>query len=144
MRLGVFALLLAVLIATPVGAESPTLAGIWLHENQRIKVEIAPCGAKLCGKIVWFKWPNDAEGAPLADLQNPDPALQARPLLGLQILRNLKYSGGATWEGGKIYNPDDGENYRAEMTLQADGTVLVRAYVLFPIFGETQIWTPVE
>lgn len=144
MRLAACALFLALLVATPVGAESPTLVGVWLHPNKRIQVEIVPCGDRLCGHIVWFKWPNDPEGAPLTDQQNPDPALQTRPLLGLNILQNLRYSGESTWEDGKIYNPDDGSNYRAQMTMQTDGTVLMRAYLLFPILGEDLLWTRVE
>jgi hypothetical protein len=30
------------------------------------------------------------------------------------------------------------------MSIQADGTLRVRAYVLLPIFGETEIWTRVR
>jgi hypothetical protein len=37
------ALILASLVtATPVGAQSPTPVGVWLHANERIRVEIAP------------------------------------------------------------------------------------------------------
>src|SRR3954451_22906847 len=45
------------LAGTSVGAESPTPVGIWLHPNERIQVEIAPCGDRLCGRIVWFRGP---------------------------------------------------------------------------------------
>src|ERR1700680_1402571 len=75
------ALVLACLVAaTPVGAQSPTPVGVWLHANGRIQVAIAPCNDRLCGKIVWFRWPNDASGRPLVDFKNPDPALRTRPL----------------------------------------------------------------
>jgi len=77
------ALVLACLVAaTPVGAQSPTPVGVWLHANGRIQVAIAPCGERLCGKIVWFKRPNDASGRPRVDFRNPNPALRTRPLLG--------------------------------------------------------------
>lgn len=130
--------------ATPVGAQSPTPVGIWLHSNKRIQVEIAPCGARLCGKMVWFRWPNDAQGLPLVDLNNPDRALRARPLLGLRILRGLRRAGERTWENGRIYNPDDGTEYRAKMSIEDDGTLHVRAYVLLPILGKTLVWTRVR
>jgi uncharacterized protein (DUF2147 family) len=139
------ALVLAgLLAATSVGAQSPTPVGIWLHPNGRIRVEIAPCDDRLCGKIVWFRWPNDTQGHPLIDLKNPDPALRTRPLLGLPILYGLRHAGERTWEDGKIYNPDDGRDYQALMSIQDDGTLRVRAYVLLPILGETQIWTRVR
>ncbi|MDH3234085.1 MAG: DUF2147 domain-containing protein, partial [Alphaproteobacteria bacterium] len=49
--------LLATLHAgTSIGAQSPTPVGVWLHPNKRIQVEIAPCGERLCGKMVWCRW----------------------------------------------------------------------------------------
>ena len=137
-------LFFALLSATPVGAQSPTPVGVWLHANERIQVEIVSCGDRLCGNIVWFKWPNDAQGLPLVDLKNPNPALRERPLLGLAILSDLRRAGELTWEDGKIYNPDDGKDYRARMSIQRDGSLRVRAYVLLPLFGENQIWKRVR
>jgi uncharacterized protein (DUF2147 family) len=134
----------ALLAATSVSAQSPTPVGVWLDANERIQVEIAPCGERLCGKIVWFRWPNDTRGLPLVDLKNPDPVLRTRPLLGLTILHGLRRAGERTWDDGIIYNPEDGVNYHALMSMQDDGTLRVRAYVLFPLFGKTLIWTRVR
>ena len=137
--------ILATLVAaTSVGAQNPTPAGVWLHPNKRIQIEIVRCGERLCGKMIWFRWPNNVQGLPLVDLKNPDRALRSRPLLGLRILRGLRRAGKRTWEGGKIYNPDDGEEYRALMSIPDDGTLRVRAYVLLPIFGKTPIWTRIR
>jgi uncharacterized protein (DUF2147 family) len=77
-------------------------------------------------------------------LKNDDPALRKRPLLGLAILYGLRRAGEDSWEDGKIYNPDDGVDYNATMSIQKDGTLRVRAYVLHPIFGKTLIWTRVQ
>lgn len=137
-------LLIALLAAPSASAQSPTPVGVWLHDNKRIQIEIAPCGELLCAKIVWFKWPNDAQGVPLVDLKNADPALRTRPLLGLTVLYGLRRTGDNTWEDGYIYNPDDGENYRASMSIQKDGSLRIRAYVLIPLFGHTFIWTRVS
>jgi uncharacterized protein (DUF2147 family) len=139
-----FALLFALLAASSGGAQDQTPAGIWLHANKRIRVAITPCGDRLCGKIVWFRWPNDAQGLPLVDLKNTNPALRNRPLLGLTVLNGLRRAGDGTWKDGKIYNPDDGVNYQALMSILGDGTLRVRAYVLLPTLGKTQIWTRVR
>jgi uncharacterized protein (DUF2147 family) len=129
------------LAATPVFAQNPTPVGVWLHDNKRIEIQIEPCGETLCGKLVWFKWPNDAQGLPLVDLKNPDAALRTRPLLGLTVLDGLHRTGENTWEGGNIYDPDDGESYAASMSIGADGSLQVRAYVLLPMLGKTLVWT---
>ena len=139
------ALLLACLVAaTPVGAQSPTPVGVWLHANGRIQVAIAPCGERLCGKIVWFKRPNDASGRPRVDFRNPDPALRTRPLLGLTILQGLRRTGERTWDDGQIYNPDDGTDYQALMSIEDNGDLRVRTYLLLPMLGKTQISTRVR
>ena len=144
MRRFAYALLFALLAATPVNAQSQTPVGVWLHANKRIRVAIAPCGDRLCGKIVWFRWPNDAQGLPLLDLKNANPALRTRPLLGLTVLNGLRRADDGTWKDGRIYNPDDGEDYRALMLVQADGKLRVRAYVLLPTLGKNLIWTRVR
>jgi uncharacterized protein (DUF2147 family) len=137
-------LLGALLAAAFASAQSPTPVGVWLHANQRIQVQIAPCGDRLCGRMVWFRWPNDAGGLPLVDLKNRDPALRTRPLLGLTVVRGFRRTGERTWADGRIYNPDDGVDYRALITMPNDGTLRVRAYVLVPLLGKTFVWTRVR
>lgn len=138
-------LLLGLLLAAlPASAQGPTPVGVWLHDNKRIEIEIAPCGDRLCAKIVWFRWPNDAQGLPLVDLKNSNAALRARPLLGLTVLEGLRRTGANSWEDGKVYNPDDGVDYQARMSMGEDGTLRIRAYVLLPLFGHTLVWTRVH
>lgn len=144
MRRIVYALLFALLAVTSGSAEGRTPIGVWLHANKRIQVAIASCGGRLCGKIVWFRWPNDAQGLPLVDLKNSDPALRTRPLLGLVVLRGLRRAGDGTWKDGRIYNPEDGVNYRAQMSIQEGGALRVLAYVLLPALGQTQVWTRIR
>lgn len=140
----VFALLLVSLAATSVSAQSLTPVGVWLDSSGRTEVEIAPCGDLLCGKIVWFRWPNDDDGLPMVDVKNNNPALRTRPLLGLAILYGLRRTGERTWEDGRFYYPDDGEDHRARMSILDDGTLRVRYYDLLPLFGETEIWTRIR
>jgi uncharacterized protein (DUF2147 family) len=123
--------------------QSPTPVGIWMHPNKRIQIEIAPCGEQLCGTLVWLQKPNDPQGAPLVDSKNKSPALRTRPLLGLSVLSGLRRTGDNSWEDGRIYNPEDGSDYDAQVSLQDDSTLLVRASVLHSLFGKTIIWSRV-
>jgi len=133
-----------VVLALPAAAENPTPIGVWLHPDKRIEIEIAPCGERLCAKIVWLKRPNGDNGQALADAKNKDPALRARPLVGLNVLQGLRAVGENEWEDGEIYNPDDGVNYRTRMSIESNGNLRVRAFVLVPMLGQTLIWTPVQ
>lgn len=129
---------------TAISRQSDTAAGVWLHANKRIEIEIAPCGERLCAKVVWLKKPNNAEGLPLSDVKNPDAALRSRRVLGLQVLSGMRHSGPDTWADGMIYNPDDGSEYRATMFLKGDGALRIHAYVLVSMLGKTLVWTRVR
>ena len=144
-------LLIAALIATTDASghtrdseQSPTPVGVWMHASERIKIEITPCGERFCGQIVWLSWLNDPKGLPLEDIKNSDPILRTRPLLGLIVLRDLRRVAASSWEGGKLYNPVDGKDYSALMSIEEDGSLHMRAYVLLPLFGQTQLWSRVS
>jgi uncharacterized protein (DUF2147 family) len=63
--------------------------------------------------------------------------------LGLTVLRGLRRASENNWTDGKIYNPNDGVDYQAQMSIQGS-TLRVRAYVLLPALGKTLIWTLVR
>jgi len=138
-----FSCMLPLLLLTtmPATATDATPVGVWLDDSKRIEVKVSACGEFLCGKLVWFKWPDDDQGLPVVDLKNKNWSLRSRPLLGLVVLRNLRATDDNMWKGGEIYNPDDGENYRVKMSIEDDQTLRVRVYDLLPLFGETHIWT---
>ena len=131
-------------LSLPAAAENPAPVGVWLHPDKRIEIEIATCGERLCAKIIWLKRPNGDDGHPLADVKNKAPALRKRPLVGLNVLQGLRAVGENDWEDGEIYNPDDGVNYRTRMSIESNGNLRIRAFVLLPMLGHTLIWTPVQ
>ena len=47
------------------------------------------------------------EGEPKVDTNNPDEALQSRPIVGLVMMKGFKYDGKGTWQKGTIYDPDN-------------------------------------
>jgi uncharacterized protein (DUF2147 family) len=107
-------LLLAVPAAT---AENPT--GDWTISSGRVTVRIVDCGAKLCGTIVALARPLDKAGKPKLDRRNPNPALRARPMIGVTVFNNMKPEGSNAW-AGKIYNADDGRTYSASAKLDGN------------------------
>lgn len=143
MNLSIATLMLASAHAS-VSTQEPGPKGVWLSPNQRYAVAIVSCGQDLCGKIAWLKSPNDAQGQPRVDAANPDPALHTRPILGLTVLQGLHQVDDHTWEDGTLYNPDDGGQYGASLSVASDGTLHVRAYELAAIFGKTIVLTRVS
>ena len=72
---------------------APTPDGIWYTKGEEsiIKVHTCPADADaLCGTLVWLKEPNEADGTVKVDKLNKDPAKQKRPMVGVDILLNMK------------------------------------------------------
>lgn len=135
--------LLAAGTAGAQGTASPI--GLWLTEGGKSHVQISQCGALLCGRIVWLREPNRPDGTPKVDLKNPDQTKRAQRIIGLTMLWNFaKSSDPNEWEGGRIYNPEDGETYKATMTLRRDGKLQVRGYVGISLLGKSQYWERVR
>jgi uncharacterized protein (DUF2147 family) len=94
-------------------------------------VEIYQQGNVLNGKIVWLK-----QGPETKDTHNPDEKLRSRKLMGVNILSGLSKKK-EKWEGGRIYNPKNGKDYKCSIWLE-DGKLKVRGYIGF--LYETQTW----
>ena len=142
--------LAGVLLATVMtsGALAADPKGVWLTEGRDAAVAIGPCGdgdwLLLCGRIVWLKDATGENGGPRLDTRNPDPARRSRPICGLVVMGGLKPAGPENWDGGSVYNPQDGRIYSGDMALLTDSTLRVRAYLGVPFFGQTQVWTRAE
>jgi len=132
-----FATLLAFALSVfvPVAASAAEATGEWLIEDGDARVRIAPCGGELCGNVAWIK-----EGAPTVDVNNPDPAKRARPLLGSAVLLGLKPSGAGEWTGS-LYDAENGRTYVGKLTVIDDHHVKVAGCVLGGLICESQTWT---
>ena len=69
-----------------------------------------------------------------------------KPKIGLEIIRGGQQSDGkAVWEGGKILDPENGNNYSLRLTPIEGGKKLeVRGYIGAPLLGRTQTWIRVQ
>jgi uncharacterized protein (DUF2147 family) len=119
-------LLLALGVAAAGRASAATPVGTWYAEGGAAKVVIEPCGEQLCGRVVWLRAPLDEDGCDLRDRHNPDPALRARKVEGLEVLRGLTRRPDGTWANGRIYDPATGRTYTCQLALDGDDRVRLR------------------
>ena len=121
--------------------------GKWLNEDKDAHVEIFMKGDKYFGKLVWIKEPIDSEtGKPKLDKHNPDPELQKRPSLGLELLTNFVFDDDE-WEDGEIYDPKTGKTYSCYMEFPDEDNLdrlKIRGYVGVSLLGKTTYWTKVK
>lgn len=147
MRAFAFALFALLLLVPDMRAEASGTAspvGRWVTEGGTSHVEIYRCGEALCGRIAWLKEPIGKDGKPKRDSKNPDPARRAQTIEGLTFLWNFAAAAPGEWDGGRVYNPLDGDTYRARMRMLPDGRLELRGYVLLPLFGGSQRWERVK
>ena len=123
-----------------------TCVGKWItidDETNKKKsiVELYKVDGKLYGKIIYLFPREGREESPKCKKCTDDRKDQ--PLVGLQIVRSLKWDG-EEWEGGTIVDPENGKIYTVKMWLEEGNANLlnVRGYV-GPIF-RTQKWVRVE
>lgn len=117
------------------------IVGIWLTGGEDpAKIQIYKAGEKIYGKIVWLKNPSN-NGKQRLDNNNPDKKNQSNTIIGLVILKGFKFDGDDEWEGGDIYDPENGKTYSCYMYLKDMNTLKVRGYVGISLFGRTETWT---
>jgi uncharacterized protein (DUF2147 family) len=134
---------LMVLLMAPSSARSAAsgdITGVWMTDDGQGAVQVDACGDMRCGRIVWLKTPLDAQGRPMRDANNPSPAERQRPLCGTQIVDGLKLQGDGSWDGGRIYDPEEGKSY--DVMMKTSGSRLeVTGYIGLKMMGETVVWT---
>ena len=133
--------LAALALAQPAAAESPE--GRWLTFDadtgaKRAVVEIRRQGPEFKGSIVELYLQKGEDPNPTCK-DCPGEA-RDRKILGLEIL-SLEYGSAATEFKGKVLDPEEGKVYRCTAVLEPGGKRLVlRGYVLLPIFGRIETW----
>ena len=125
-------------------ADGDELLGEWFNQEKDAKIEIYKCGSKFCGKIIWLEEPNEEDGTPKIDDENPNESLQNRPIMGLILLKDFEYKGENMWEDGTIYDPKSGKTYSCYLNLESPTRLKVRGYIGFSLIGKTNYWTRPE
>ncbi len=140
------ALTLLLVTSAALGAVAQKLSplGVWTNAEKKATFEIYQCGSKLCGKIVSIREPNDANGKPKTDSENPDPKLRSRPRLGMVFMQDFVYDDGNKWDDGKIYDPESGKTYSCYMKMENANQMEVKGYIGFSMIGRSQAWTRVK
>jgi uncharacterized protein (DUF2147 family) len=134
-------ILLSALALAKQGADD--IIGKWKTEKGGAWIEIyKSADGSYQGKIIKTnqKYGKDET---LQDKRNPDPSKRERPIIGLVILKDLRYDGEA-WNGGKVYDPERGREFDCKIWLEDNKTLKLRGYVGVPMIGQTETWQRIE
>lgn len=139
----VFAFLLYGKLAAVAG--EPNVLGVWLVGDKDYKIELYKNTAgELEGKVVWMKEPNDKNGKPRTDVDNPDEKLRSQPVMGLKTVTKFKWNEvDGAYTDGRVYKK--GKTYCGKIKLNTDGTLGLRGFLCSMSFiGKSDTWTRVK
>ena len=113
------------------------ILGEWLSEEKDGKVLIFKQGEKYFGKVVWGK------SSGKKDEKNPDHSLRNKDIIGSTILKDFSFKG-KSWEGGSVYDPNNGKSYSCTMKLKSNDELEIRGYIGISLLGRSTVWTRVK
>jgi uncharacterized protein (DUF2147 family) len=102
--------------------------------EDRSIVEVEERNGKLSGRIVSLIDPEEPN--PICDRCDTQDKRYNKPIIGMEIIRDMERSGQA-YEGGTILDPEDGRVYRCRIWLEGS-ELKVRGY--WGPFFRTQTW----
>jgi len=144
MKRTVLVLFLSLLISQAFAQAAQKIAGIWWNDKKTSKIEVKEENGKFIGTIIYINPEKYVNGEPEKDSENPDVKLRSRSRLGLQILSGLKFNASDhEWQGGSIYDPDNGKTYDCFAWFDKDPNVLyLKGYVAgIRWLGRSTTWT---
>jgi uncharacterized protein (DUF2147 family) len=122
--------------ATGASASQDRAIGRWSTPANHGVVEIRPCGGGICGRLIGSDVIRATPG--LRDTRNSDAAKRNRALKGIALLSGFHRTP-AGWDGGSIYNPEDGHTYKATITMTGANTLNLKGCIVWPAC-KTQQW----
>ncbi|WP_160143967.1 DUF2147 domain-containing protein [Chryseolinea soli] len=127
---------------TGINVMSPAerLIGVWESEEKNLLIKISKEGAHFVGTMTYYQCATETIMRSRVDIENPDPRLVSRKLLGLKLVEKLSYQGNDVWGGGKIYDPNSGKTYDARVQLTNSNTLVVRGYWRFRWLGRSMVF----
>lgn len=119
------------------------VTGYWLTANKASIVQFFKEGDVYQGKVAWQKQNKDKNGKPITDVNNPDKAKRNSPIIGIQMISNLKYNSKTKmYEGGKIYMPQTGKTYDCKVKLKNNNDQMeITATAGLSMISKTFTWS---
>ena len=103
---------------------------------------------KYYGKIEMLTVPNNPDGTPKKDPDNPKANLRDRDRLGMVIMNGFTWNASEQkWENGTIYDPKEGKTYDGYVYFEGDNTKVLklRGYVMgMTWLGRTSDWQRIK
>jgi uncharacterized protein (DUF2147 family) len=132
----IIALSVLCLLALAANAGVDTdIAGIWWSPQKDAKIEFfIDTSGKLAGRLIAMP----VKTAANMDVHNPEEAQRQRRVLGLVIFSGFRQVTKNHWVDGKVYDPESGGTFSAQIRLEDGDRMMMRGYLGLQLFGRTE------
>lgn len=113
------------------GAQEPpaSIEGRWKSPGGNSIIDIAPCGASLCGTVAWA-----------SEKAKQDSRKTVEQLVGTQLLTNLAQRSQGRWQG-RLFIPDKNMRVTAKLQLAAPGQLKVSGCLAGRALCKSELWS---
>ena len=127
-------------LASPLAsfADVADVNGTWINGDGDGLIAVRAEGAGIRATILGST--GDPVNRPKTDVNNPDPMLRSRPLIGLELFEGFRYDGDGEWSGGTIYDPNNGKTYSCKLKLIGPDRLKVRGFIGISLIGRSETW----
>ena len=117
---------------------SLSIEGRWLTHQSIVRVEA--CETGICGFVESLRLPEEVDQATLLDIKNKDRSLRDRPIIGLNLFSRFDSitPGKSEYLKGRVYHPDHGRSYKANLRLLESGKLEIEGCVF--AFCQQEAW----
>lgn len=116
------------------------ITGEWIAAKRNLIVEVYKTGDQYNARILWFNDSDDKtrDMKSRLDKYNQVPALRSRHILGMQVVRNLKYNKRTgMYENGLIYDARTGREWSSYAYLPSLNILRVKGYWHFKFISQS-------
>ena len=130
--LGLSIALLAVAPALPAEARDQSF-GVWRNPSNSVHVRAEPCGARMCGVVVWA-----------SDKAKADAARGGTPqLIGARLFRDFRQEKPGVWRG-RVFVPDINKTFSGTVSVLDPNRIEGKGCLVGRIGCKSQIWTRIQ
>lgn len=119
--------------AAPAWADGLTAEGVWRNPKDTVHIELKPCGAEVCGYVVWA-----SEHA-----ERTARKAGSQGLVGQQLLRDFTVGRDRVGRG-KVYVPDLKTTFSGTATQLDARTLKAKGCIVANLVCKSQVWTRID
>ncbi|OAQ42283.1 hypothetical protein A5893_04000 [Pedobacter psychrophilus] len=123
------------------------IIGKWMSTEKNVKVEVYKLNDEFRAKVIWFDDTDDPD-RPMhtrKDLHNPVKELRNNRILGMSVLKNLKFNAKSNrWEDGIIYDANSGRHFSSVVYFNDEGLLEVKGFWKFEFLCQTIEFTKAD